>query len=172
MSNFLSQFSFNLASQKDVSYIWSIIEGAILRRKKDGSSQWQDGYPNKETIEKDIENLHGYVLKYGTEICAYGALIPEAEPAYEQIDGKWLSSGTYLVIHRVAVSEKYLGQGLAKMLFALAENFALNNKIYSIRVDTNFDNLPMLTILTKLGYQYCGEVYFREQPRKAFEKIL
>ncbi|MFT4092143.1 MAG: hypothetical protein QM640_00795 [Niabella sp.] len=39
-------------------------------------------------------------------------------------------------------------------------------------VDTNFDNAPMLHILNKLGYIYCGEVFFRGAARKAFEKVL
>ena len=40
------------------------------------------------------------------------------------------------------------------------------------KLDTNFDNAPMLKILDKLGYTYCGEVFFRGSARKAFEKIL
>jgi hypothetical protein len=39
-------------------------------------------------------------------------------------------------------------------------------------VDTNFDNLPMLNIFEKLGYTYCGEVYFRGSARRAYEKVL
>jgi hypothetical protein len=30
----------------------------------------------------------------------------------------------------------------------------------------------MLRVLEKLGYVYCGEVYFRGSARKAFEKKL
>lgn len=30
----------------------------------------------------------------------------------------------------------------------------------------------MLKIIEKLGYKYCGEVYFRGVARKAFEKLL
>ena len=52
----------------------------------------------------------------------------------------------------------------------LAEINAL--KIFSIRVDTNYDNIPMLKLLAALEYQYCGEVYFRGSARKAFEKVL
>ncbi len=31
--------------------IWEILQDAILRRKKDGSNQWQDGYPNPESVQ-------------------------------------------------------------------------------------------------------------------------
>jgi hypothetical protein len=30
----------------------------------------------------------------------------------------------------------------------------------------------MLKLFEKLGYQYCGEVYFRGSARKAFEKVI
>lgn len=77
-----------------------------------------------------------------------------------------------MVIHRVAIEKNYLGKGYAKNIFRFAEEFARNRKIYSIKADTNFDNADMLNIFKKLGYLYCGEVYFRGCPRKAFEKTL
>lgn len=52
----------------------------------------------------------------------------------------------------------------------MLEDFAKSHQVYSIKVDTNFDNLAMLAILEKLGYTYCGEVIFRENFRKAYEK--
>ena len=30
----------------------------------------------------------------------------------------------------------------------------------------------MLKKLDKLNYTYCGEVYFRDAPRKAYEKVV
>jgi RimJ/RimL family protein N-acetyltransferase len=83
-----------------------------------------------------------------------------------------LTNDDFIVIHRVAISEKYLGKGLAKMIIGQIENFALDNNIYSIKADTNFDNIPMMKIFENLGYTLCGEVYFRGSPRKAYEKVL
>lgn len=72
----------------------------------------------------------------------------------------------------MALSEQNLGKGLAKKIMLYAEEVALANNIFSIKVDTNFDNIPMLKIFEKLGYIYCGEVEFRGSKRKAFEKVL
>jgi hypothetical protein len=52
------------------------------------------------------------------------------------------------------------------------EDFARQHHIKSLKADTNFDNAGMLKIFEKLGYVYCGEVVFRDSPRKAFEKVL
>lgn len=41
-----------------------------------------------------------------------------------------------------------------------------------MNVDTNFNNKPMLRILEKLGYTYCGDVYFWGSARRAYENVL
>ena len=108
----------------------------------------------------------------GETIIGYSAVLINDEPAYEKIEGNWLTNDDFVVIHRVAISEKYLGKGLAKMIIRYIEDFALSNNIYSIKADTNFDNIAMIKIFENLGYTYCGEVYFRGSSRKAYEKVL
>ncbi len=165
-------FILRKATPADQEVIWEIIQQAILRRKSDHSLQWQDGYPNYDTIRVDIENGFGHIYEIEGETAAYCALIFNDEPAYENIEGKWLSDNDFLVVHRVAVSDRFLGKGIASKLFLEIENFAKKQQVHSIKVDTNYDNLAMLRILEKLNYTYCGEVYFRGSARKAFEKLL
>ncbi|UOE41654.1 GNAT family N-acetyltransferase [Chryseobacterium suipulveris] len=166
------QFEFRKATPEDADQIWDILQQAIERRRLDGSQQWQNGYPNPDTVKTDIEKNHGFVLVSENEIAVYGALILNDEPAYDDIKGKWLSDGDFVVVHRVAVNEKFHGKGLVKVFFEKIEDFAKENQIYSIKVDTNFDNGAMLHILEKLGYTYCGEVFLSGGVRKAFEKLL
>ena len=156
----------------EAEIIWQILQQAIERRRKDGSNQWQDGYPNQEVVKTDISLGKGYVLEIDNAIAAYAALVFNDEPAYNEIIGDWLTIDDFLVIHRVAVSDDFLGKGIAVLLFQKLEDFAKEHQVFSIKVDTNFDNLAMLHILEKLNYQYCGEVYFRGSARKAFEKVL
>ena len=156
----------------DQPKIWEIIEAAILRRKQDGSKQWQDGYPNPAVIQNDIEKNQGYVLLEGEEVIGYTALLVNDEPAYAAIEGKWLSDGDFIVIHRVAISEQHVGKGLSGKILEAVADVALSKNIYSIKADTNFDNPGMLRIFEKQGYQYCGEVYFRGCARRAYEKVL
>lgn len=165
-------YHFRKAELSDISPIWEILQQAIQRRKEDGSNQWQDGYPNPEVVQKDIEKGEGFVLADGETIIGYSAVLINDEPVYAKIEGNWLTNDDYVVMHRVAVSENYLGKGLAKLMLKYIEDFALSNNIYSVKADTNFDNIAMMKIFEKLGYSYCGEVYFRGSPRKAYEKVL
>lgn len=159
------------ATIDEVPKIWEILQQAIERRRLDGSQQWQNGYPNVQSIHQDLDLGHAYVLTESDEILAYAAIIFDKEPAYEVLD-TWLTKGDYVVIHRVATSDRAKGKGLATRLFELIENLAISEGVFSIKVDTNFDNAPMLRIMDKLGYTYCGEVYFHGSARKAFEKVL
>jgi GNAT superfamily N-acetyltransferase len=165
-------YSFRKATASEIPAIWEILKQAIARRKKDGSDQWQDGYPNPEVVRKDIEADHGFVLTERDTIIGYTAILINDEPEYAKIKGEWLSNTDFVVFHRVALSEGYLGKGLAKKMLEYIEEFALNNNIFSVKADTNFDNIAMLKIFEKSGYKYCGKVYFRGGERKAFEKVL
>ena len=160
------------ASFSELPVIWDILKQAIEQRKKDGSEQWQNGYPNQQTVHDDITNGYAYVLADNNVIIAYAAIICGIEPAYNDIKGKWLTNDNYSVIHRVATSNVVKGKGVATNLFKSIEDLCLEQKVYSIKVDTNFDNIPMLKILDKLGYSYCGEIFHSGASRKAYEKVL
>ncbi|MFV0606976.1 MAG: GNAT family N-acetyltransferase [Niabella sp.] len=163
---------FRKAVFEDNDTVWEIISAAIAQRKADGSEQWQDGYPNTTTINNDIKKGYGYVLMDAGKMLGYAAIIFDGEPVYEKIEGRWLTDGEYVVVHRVAIAAEAKGRGLASRIMQEIENIAKANNIFSIKVDTNFDNMPMLHILKKMGYSYCGEVYFRGAARRAYEKII
>lgn len=160
------------ANISDIALIWEILQQAIEQRKQEGSDQWQNGYPNEQTVYDDIVNSFGYVLVENNAMIAYAAIIFGVEPAYNEIQGKWLTNGDYVAIHRVATSNSVKGKGVATKLFKLIEDLSMEHNVFSIKVDTNFDNIPMLRILEKLEYIYCGEIFFGGAPRKAFEKVL
>lgn len=165
-------YNFRKALPTEKPQIWKILQQAIERRKQDGSKQWQDGYPNEEVIQKDIERGIGYILTKDNIVAGYTAVLFNDEPAYHDLKGKWLTNGDFAVMHRIAISDDFLGQGLAQQIMLATEQLAIENGIFSIKVDTNFDNIAMLRIFEKLGYTYCGEVTFRGGVRKAFEKVL
>ncbi len=165
-------YSFEKATAAQVPAIWKILQHAIQRRKEDGSDQWQDGYPNPEVIQKDIDAGAGFVLLEEEKVVGYTAVLINDEPEYEKIKGEWLSNGDFVVCHRVAIAQDHLGKGLAKKIMLAIEDYAKSQNIYSVKADTNHDNIAMLKVFEKMGYSYCGIVLFRGSERKAFEKLL
>ena len=160
------------ATVSEIPQIWKILLQAIEQRKQDGSKQWQNGYPNEQTVRDDIAKEFAYVLVEDEKIIAYAAVIFGIEPAYNNIQGKWLTNEDYVVVHRVATSNEVKGRGIATQLFKMVEGIATEQNVFSIKVDTNFDNIPMLKILDRLGYSYCGEIFFNGAPRRAYEKVI
>lgn len=165
-------YQFRLAKISEAFEIWQILKDAIQRRKEDGSNQWQDGYPNMDVVKNDIERKIGFVLTQNDNIIGYTAIIINDEPDYINIEGKWLTNQEFMVYHRVAISKKFLAKGMAKKMMKLIEEYALSKNIYSLKADTNHDNIPMLKIFEKMGYSFCGTVHIRQSPRKAYEKVL
>ena len=163
---------FRLAKDADSKVIWNLLKMAILRRKKDGSNQWQDGYPNTEVIINDIQKKYGYVLSLNDEIVGYYVLIVNDEHDYLHIEEELLTHDDFIVFHRLAISEKFLNKGLAKKMVSHIEQYAISKNIHSVKADTNHDNTQMLKLFKSLNYSFCGKVYIRKSPRKAFEKVL
>lgn len=167
---------FRKATNEDIDRIAEIIAHASRRLGAAGIDQWQRGYPNRQSIENDVENGVGMALSLGNEIIAYGAVIFTGERAYDSItNGEWLTScdssnPTYAVVHRLCVSEIFVGMGFAKHFMVAAEAMAAERAV-SMRIDTHPDNKIMQQMVSKLGYTYCGDVVI-ESRRLAYEKIL
>lgn len=160
------------AQPSDANDIWLILQQAIEQRKKDGSNQWQNGYPNEQVVQDDIAKGYAYVLVDNNVIIAYAAIIFDKEPAYDNIDGKWLTNGDCVVVHRVATSDAAKGKGAATRLLELLEVLCVEKKIFSIKMDTIFDNFRMMNLLDKLHYTYCGQIFFNNAWCRAYEKVL
>ncbi|MCR8967956.1 GNAT family N-acetyltransferase [Streptococcus zalophi] len=158
-----------LAFPNEIKDIMAIMAEAKTFLAKSGSNQWQNGYPDEETIIEDILKGQGYVILVDDLIAGYAAVIEGKEPAYEAIyDGKWLNQNQdYITFHRVAVAQSYRGQQIAQTLLeGLVEGF----EAIDFRCDTHEKNKIMQHILDKLGFSYQGKVPI-DGERLAYQKI-
>lgn len=149
-----------------------IIEQARAFLRESGSTQWQKGYPFRETLVADANAQTGWVLVQGDAIIGYVCIDFGGEPVYDVIDGAWLTSGPYGTIHRMAIGTAARGKGCSRALFEQAEQLALEEGIQSLRIDTAEANSIMQHLIEQMGYRYCGIVQHSEGPRLAYEKLL
>lgn len=167
------QLLFRPAVPEDQQHILAIIRQAQEQMRLRGSLQWQNGYPSTEHIAADTACGYGYVLCTGDgTIAAYGAVVFDAEPAYTAIRGAWLDQAPYVVLHRLAVAGEIKGRGIATEFMLRIIALAQQRGVNSFRIDTNFDNEPMLRMLSALGFVGCGEIHYQGDSRIAFQKIL
>lgn len=164
---------FRKATMADVAAVAAILKMAVRRMLDEGRCQWDESYPNEPHVRADIDAGIGYVLETDGEVVGYGAVAFDGEPAYDHLEGRWLSGDEpYVVIHRMAVSQLKVCRGLGGMLLSAVERLAVEKGVRNIRIDTNFDNAAMLHLLAKSGFAYTGEVQYPRGSRKAFEKVL
>ena len=165
---------FRQAKISDLDQIVEIIELSKKYLKETKVDQWQDGYQSKEDLRRDIESGNSYVLTNKDEIVATTVISLDGESTYNSIfNGEWITNEDYIVMHRVAVHDKYKGKGIFKELIKEAEILALNKGISSIKIDTHRDNISMQRAVVKNDFQKCGIIYLEDgSERIAFEKVL
>ena len=163
---------FRKATETDLNPIMNIISQAQNYFKEQGIDQWQNGYPNRQTIKQDIENGNSYVLLKDDIIVGTVAIIPGVEKTYESIyNGEWKSTGEYVTIHRIAIDSRYKRLGFATMVLDKVEEMCKNMGINSIRIDTHEENLPMQNLLKKNNYEYCGIIYLEDKSERVSVKL-
>ena len=116
--------------EKEKDEIWQIMLDAKAQMKRLGSKQWQDDYPTRELIAKDIQRGIGYVLDDGDEVIAYAAVVYTGEPLYEHLVGHWLDDEPYVVVHRLAVAEKMKKRGIATLFMKKVEILSRNKGVF------------------------------------------
>lgn len=153
---------------EDLEKIEEIFSYARKQMALNGNpGQWKNDRPSMELVKKDIVNRNSYVIEdEEKEVVGTFAWIQGIEPTYLQIDGKWLDDAPYGTIHRIAASGKRKG------IFEEALRFAERSGI-DIRIDTHKDNVPMLHLIEKHGFERCGIIIVDDgTPRIAFQKKI
>lgn len=162
-----------LAKLEDKDVIYNIIQQAQEYLKSKNIPQWQNGYPNIDTVIHDIESKHNYVLEENGEILGTCMLSFDRDPYYAVIEGNWLADEPYCVIHRIAMNQNTKGKGLAKEFFEFAKLQALEKGVNYMRIDTHELNQSMRRCIEKNGFVECGKVYVMDNaPRIGYEKEI
>ena len=152
----------------DLDEILKIYEHARqFMRETNNPNQWGTIKPTVSQVENDITNSKSYVCANDeNEIVGVFYFNKEEDPTYNIIEGKWLNDDEYGVIHRIAVKENTKGIG----------TFCINwayEKCYNLKIDTHENNIPMRSLLKKLGFEYCGIIYLLDgNPRNAYQKTI
>ena len=122
---------------------------AIARKymKNSGNpNQWKDHYPEKNIVNKDIEDKISHVLEDNGHIFACFVFTKGYEKSYEL---NFPSDKEYGIIHRVA------SDGSERKIVSRIINF-VKKEISLLRIDTHEDNKTMQKAVEKLGFKRLG----------------
>ena len=154
------------ATLADIPGIMKLIAEVVPVMNASGNFQWDSTYPNAVVFEKDIELDRLWVADSKGDIAGVSAITTEQEPEYAEVG--WDLNETAIVTHRLAVSTRYQGQGVAAQLMQQAEDEALKGGIKTLRVDTNTANAATQRLFPKMGYVFAGEIGLGFRPGLRF----
>ena len=140
------------AVKEDLPVIMSIYEYARSFMAEHGNpGQWGKSDPPQSLIEQDVEQGKCHVCVEEDRIVNVFYYSEGEDPTYRIIEGKWLNDRPYAVVHRIASAESAKGAGTFSLKWALQRSG-------NLRIDTHDDNIPMQSLLKKLGFVYCGRI--------------
>ena len=155
-----------LATLNDIEPIMHLVAEVVPLMNASGNFQWDDNYPNAGVFEKDIVLNQLWVAELADEIAGVAAITTDQEPEYAHVG--WDISETAIVTHRLAVSPRYQGNGVAAALLAQAEKEAKSRNINVLRIDTNTANQATQRLFPKAGYVFAGEIDLAFRPNLRF----
>lgn len=158
----------------DLEKLYSITKSCAKQMIAKGIFQWNENYPSKEILQKDIELQQIWKLEEKGTIIGVIVLTEIEDKEYQDV--KWLTrNNNNLYIHRLAIKPEYQRKGYAQELMNFAENYALQNNYNSIRLDTFSKNKRNQKFYKKRNYKKLGNIYFCNQsefPFYCYEKVL
>ena len=170
----LMKYNYRKAILTDIDEIMIAVEDARRLLKEEGNGQWQFGYPSRDDFINDINNKELYVvLTPDGEIASVCAITGYEEAYMHMYEGTWLTDYEYLVMHRVAVKEKYRGLGYGKALFEVFIEVGKSKGIKSLRIDTHKNNSLLIHLFDLYGFKYCGKAILPpNKDRVMYEKVI
>ena len=155
-----------LATLDDIPGIMQLIAEVVPLMTQEGNFQWDNTYPNTQVFEKDIEQRQLWVAHKDGAIAGVTAITTDQSPEYADVG--WDITEPAIVTHRLAVSSKFRGMGIAAALLNQAEEEALKRDIKLLRIDTNTKNEATQKLFPKLGYEFAGEIGLAFRPNLRF----
>lgn len=148
-----------LATISDISTILSLYREAGNHGRKNGSSDWDDIYPNRSYAEYDIVTNGLYVYTIDNTIVAAFTLREKDDP--DDFDLPW-TPGKSCVLSRLCVLPSLQGKGMGTSMVRKAASVALNLDYEWFRLITPVINLASNAMYRRMGFREVGRYLFED----------
>lgn len=144
-------------TELDISDILVILKEIVPLMLEQGNPQWNSEYPAFSDFQVDVNNGDLWVALFQGEIVGFCAITKEQGEDYA---AAFDISKEAIVPHRLGVSIRARGKGVAKALLKQAEKIALDHSFQFVRIDTHRANTITNTLFPLLGYVYLKDITF------------
>ncbi|MCH2231693.1 MAG: GNAT family N-acetyltransferase [Crocinitomicaceae bacterium] len=150
-----------LGRLSEVETIIKLTKACGRNLRENGIDQWDENYPDIESITNDIQTNTLFTYKMDGQIVGIVVLNEIQDEEYAEINWRTPIDSKNIVVHRLAVSPKHQRKGIARKMMDFAEKFALDNNYDSIRLDTFSQNPRNQKFYLSRGYQELGSVFLK-----------
>lgn len=158
------------AVPEDLPAIVDLFQHAITHMRAHGIDQWDELYPDPETLRQDIASGSQYICLQEGSLAAAFALNGDCDPEYTE--GTWRYGTPFNVVHRLCVDPRRQGTGIGRKTMLSIETMAREQGIVSLRLDAFSQNPAALWLYEKLGFEKAGTITFRKGRFVLYEKLL
>lgn len=159
----------------EVDTIIALTKACGKHMRDNGIDQWDEHYPDRESILNDLNTKTLFTLRDGSEVLGIVVLNESQDEEYAEINWSTSEADRNLVVHRLAVHPEHQGKGLARKLMDFAESFAKEEGYDAIRLDTFSQNPRNQRFYLNRGYTDLGPVflkYKKDYPYLCYELLL
>jgi ribosomal protein S18 acetylase RimI-like enzyme len=158
----------------DLNQLYEITKSCAAHLIAQDIFQWNEDYPSKNILQKDIELQQLWKLEDKNQIIGLIVLTEIEDKEYTNVH--WITKNSKnLYIHRLAVHPNFQRKGNAQKLIDFAENYAKQHHYASVRLDTFSQNKRNQKFYKQRGYQQLEEIFFPKQsihPFYCYELVL
>ena len=160
---------FRLASINEVDYINSMFDAVKAKGRIDGTSDWDEDYPNIDIIAEDIKNKGLYVLEDQDKIIASISIV-EDEPEEIRDLGWERVKSCFLV--RLCVAPEYQGKGIGEQMMKSISIIAKEKGYKATHHLAANVNKAANRLYKRMGYRDLGLIHAYGTDFIAYEKLL
>lgn len=139
----------------DIDTIFEFYDMAIAHQKKVFHKHWQ-GF-SLDLVKQEIEEERQYKILIDGQVASIFAVTFNDPQIWEEKDAQ-----PSIYIHRIVTHPDFRGYGFVNLIIDWAKEYAQQNQIEFIRMDTWADNEKLLAYYTGCGFSHVGSIQIKE----------
>jgi len=160
---------FRIALEIEEDEILTLYDAVKAKGKIDGTSDWDEDYPNRKILKDDLENRSLYILEDDKKIIAAISMVDEESPELQLLD--WAKVKSCFLV-RLCVAPIYQSKGIGEKMMQYISDAAREIGFKATHHLAAEVNEAANRLYKRMGYRNLGKIHVYETDFIAYEMIL
>jgi len=149
--------------------IFSLYAEVKEKGRKDGTSDWDEDYPNLEILHEDLVNDRVFVLVIDNKIISSISIYENEIDEVQVLD--WTNVKACFLV-RLCVSPKYQGKKIGEIMMKNISEYARKKGFKATQHLAAEVNIAANRLYKRMGYRNVGKINLYETEFNAYEMLL